>query len=185
MGRCVGEREYRDVVRVPAGVPVWPRPSELRDRRAERRVLDDLVEAVRAGESRALVLLGEAGVGKTALMDYLAGHASGCRVTRTTGIQSEMELPFAGVHQLCAPMMDRLERIPAPQADALRIAFGLSTGLAADRFLVGLAVLSLLSEVAVERPLVCLVDDQQWLDWASALILAFVARRLGAESVGF
>src|SRR5262245_35807442 len=184
LGSCVGVQEYHHVVRVPAGVPVWTRPSERRDRRAERQVLDDLVEAVRAGESRALVLHGEAGVGKSALLDYLAGHASRCRVAHTAGVQSEMELPFAGLHQLCAPMLDRLERIPVPQADALRTAFGLTGGPPADRFLVGLAVLSLLSEVADERPLICLVDDHQWLDWASALILAFVGRRLGAESVG-
>jgi DNA-binding CsgD family transcriptional regulator len=163
---------------------VWPRPSELKDRRAERGVLDNLVEAVRAGESRALVVHGDAGVGKTALLDYLADRASGCRVARTAGVQSEMELPFAGVHQLCAPMLDRLDCLPVPQRDALRMAFGMSAGPAADRFLVGLAVLSLLSEVAAERPLICLVDDQQWLDFASALVLAIAARRLGAESVG-
>jgi hypothetical protein len=138
---------------------VWPRPSELRDRRAERKVLDDLVEAIQAGGSRALVLHGEAGVGKTALLDYVAAHASGCRVARTTAVQSEMELPFAGLHQLCAPLLDRLEHLPVPQGDALRTAFGMSAGPAADRFLVGLAVLSLLSEVAADRPLVCLVDD--------------------------
>ncbi len=170
-------------VPVSAGSPVWSRPSEFRDRRAERRVLDGLVAAVRKGESRALVLHGEAGVGKTALLEYLASHAPGCRVVRTAGVQSEMELPFAGVHQLCAPMLDRLERLPVPQADALRVAFGLSVGPVADRFLAGLAVLSLLSEAAQEQPLVCLVDDQQWLDFASALVLSFAARRLGAESV--
>jgi DNA-binding CsgD family transcriptional regulator len=171
-------------VRVPAGVPVWPRPSELMDRRAERRVLDNVVEAVRAGESQALVVHGDAGVGKTALLDDLAGRTSGCRLARTAGVQSEMELPFAGVHQLCAPMLDQLECLPVPQRDALRTAFGMSEGPAPDRFLVGLAVLGLLSEVAAERPLVCLVDDQQWLDFASALVLAIAARRLGAESVG-
>ena len=141
-------------------------------------------EAVRAGESRALVVHGEAGVGKTALLEYLAGQAPGCRVARAAGVQSEMELAFAGLHQLCAPMLDRLEALPAPQRDALRTAFGLSAGPAPDRFLVGLAVLSLLSDVAEEQPLVCLVDDEQWLDHASAQVLAFVARRLGAESVG-
>jgi DNA-binding CsgD family transcriptional regulator len=163
---------------------VWPRPLELRDRRVERRVLDNVVEAVRAGESQALVVHGEAGVGKTALLDDLAGRAPACRVARTAGVQSEMELPFAGVHQLCAPMLDRLEDLPVPQRDALRTAFGMSPGPAPDRFLVGLAVLGLLSEVAAERPLLCLVDDQQWLDFASALVLAIAARRLGAESVG-
>ena len=159
--------------------------TELTGRRAECGVLDRLVEAVRAGESRALVVHGEPGVGKTALLEYLAEQASGCRVARAAGVQSEMELAFAGLHQLCAPMLDRLERLPAPQRDALRTAFGLSAGPAPDRFLVGLAVLSLLSEVAEERPLVCLVDDEQWLDqrlgagrWRSS------ARRLAAESVG-
>jgi DNA-binding CsgD family transcriptional regulator/tetratricopeptide (TPR) repeat protein len=157
---------------------------ELVDRRAEREVLDRLIEAVRAGESRALVLSGEAGVGKTALLEYLAGQASGCRLARVAGVQSEMELPFAALHQLCAPMLDKLQRLPVPQRDALEIAFGTSSGSAPDRFLVGLAVLSLLSEVAEEQPLLCLIDDEQWLDRASAQVLGFAARRLGAESVG-
>jgi DNA-binding CsgD family transcriptional regulator len=164
--------------------PVPGRATGLTGRRSECGVLDRLVDAVRAGESRALVVVGEPGVGKTALLDYLAGQASGCRVVRATGIQSEMELAFAALHQLCAPMLDRLERLPVPQRDALRTAFGISAGPAPDRFLVGLAVLSLLSEVAEERPLVCLVDDEQWLDRVSAPVLAFVARRLAAESVG-
>jgi DNA-binding CsgD family transcriptional regulator len=147
-------------------------------------VLDRLLGAIQAGESRALVVIGEPGVGKTALLDYLAGQASGCRVARAVGVQSEMELAFAGLQQLCAPMLDRVDRLPVPQRDALQTAFGLSAGPAPDRFLVGLAVLSLLSEVAGERPLICLVDDQQWLDRASAQVLGFVARRLEAESVG-
>ena len=156
----------------------------LTDRRAECDVLGRLVAAVRAGESRALVVHGEPGVGKTALLEYLAGQASGCRVAHAGGVQSEMELAFAVLHQLCAPMLDRLERLPAPQRDALQTAFGLSAGPAPDRFLIGLAALGLLSEMAGERPLVCIVDDEQWLDSASAQVLAFVARRLGAESVG-
>ena len=139
--------------------------------------------AVRAGESRVLVVRGEAGVGKTALLDYLLEQARGCRVARASGVQSEMELPFAGLHQLCAPMLERLGRLPDPQRDALRIAFGLAAGDAPDRFFVGLAVLSLLSDVAEGGPLVCVVDDAQWLDRASAQSLAFVARRLFAESV--
>jgi DNA-binding CsgD family transcriptional regulator len=130
------------------------------------------------------VVCGEPGVGKTALLDYLAEHASGCRVARAAGIESEMELVYAGLHQLLTPMLDRLERLPAPQANALRTAFGLSSGSAPDRFLVGLAALGLLAEVAEEHPLVCLVDDEQWLDQASAQVLGFVARRLAAESVG-
>jgi DNA-binding CsgD family transcriptional regulator len=159
--------------------------AQLLGRRAERDVLDRMLEAVRAGESRALVVRGEPGVGKTALLEYLAGRApaAGCRVATAAGFQSEMELAFAALHRLCAGMLDRLERLPVPQRDALRTAFGMGAGRAPDQFLVGLAVLGLLSEVAAARPLVCLVDDAQWLDHASAQVLAFVARRLGAESV--
>ena len=139
---------------------------------------------MRAGEGRALVVRGEPGVGKTALLDYLAGRASGCLVARAAGVQSEMELAFAGLHQLCAPMLDHAESLPDPQREALRTAFGLSAGPVPDRFLVGLAVLGLLSETAGERPLVCVVDDQQWLDHASAQALGFAARRLAADPVG-
>ena len=130
------------------------------------------------------MLRGEAGIGKTALLEYLIESASDLTVLRAAGVQSEMELAFASLHQLCGPLLDRLERLPAPQRQALEIVFGLSAGAAPDRFLVGLAVLSLLSEVAEERPLLCVVDDAQWLDQASALTLAFVARRLLAEPVG-
>ncbi|MFD3406577.1 ATP-binding protein [Kribbella sp. NPDC058693] len=158
-------------------------PVELTGRRAECGVLDQLIGAVRAGESRALVLHGEAGVGKTALLEYVAARADGCRLARASGVQSEMELPFAGLHQLCAPVLDGVDRLPPPQQDALRVVFGLSQGSPPDLFLIGLAVLSLLSEAAARRPLVCLIDDQQWLDRSSAQILAFVARRIGAESV--
>jgi DNA-binding CsgD family transcriptional regulator len=147
-------------------------------------VLDRLIEAVRAGESRALVVRGEPGVGKSALLEYVVEQASGCLVARAAGVQSEMELAFAGLHQLLAPMLDRVERLPVPQRDTLRTAFGVSPGSAPDRFFVALAVLSLLSDVAEEQPLICLVDDEQWLDRASAQVLAFVARRLEAESVG-
>jgi DNA-binding CsgD family transcriptional regulator/tetratricopeptide (TPR) repeat protein len=156
----------------------------LLGRRSERAALDGLVAAVRAGESRALVVLGEPGVGKSALLDYVAGQAAGCRVVRATGVESEMELAFAGLHQLCAPLLGLLGRLPVPQGDALATAFGLRIGEAPDRFLVSLAVLSLFGEAAEERPLVCLVDDAQWLDRASAQVLGFVARRLVAESVG-
>ena len=156
----------------------------MTDRRSERHVLDRLVAAVRAGESQALVIRGDPGVGKTALLEYLAAEASACRVLRAVGVQSEMELAFAGLHQLCGPMMDHAERLPVPQREALRTAFGLSAGPAPDRFMVGLAVLSLLSEVAGQRPLVCVVDDQQWLDRASVQALGFVARRLAADPVG-
>ena len=156
----------------------------LLGRRSECAALDQLVASVRAGPSRALVLRGDAGVGKSALLEYLAQHSSGCGIARAAGVESEMELAYAGLQQLCAPFLDRLERLPGPQRDALGTAFGLRDGDAPDRFLVGLAVLSLLSDVAEDRPLVCIVDDAQWLDAASAQALAFVARRLGAESVG-
>ena len=167
-----------------AGFPVRGGTARLADRRAECAALDRLLDAVRAGESRALVVHGEPGAGKTVLLEYLAGRAAGCQVVRAAGVQSEMELAFAGLHQVCAPLLDRLEALPGPQAEAMRTAFGLSTGPVPDRFLVGLAVLGLLAEAAAKQPLVCLVDDAQWLDRASAQVLAFVARRLGAESVG-
>jgi DNA-binding CsgD family transcriptional regulator len=155
----------------------------LRGRDAQLRALDAVLDAVRAGESRVLVVRGEPGVGKSALLDYVGERASGCRVARAVGVQAEMELAFAGLHLLCAQMLDHLEGLPGPQRDALRTAFGLSAGPAPDPFLVALAALSLLSEVAQERPLVCLVDDAQWLDRASAQALAFVARRLRMDPV--
>jgi DNA-binding CsgD family transcriptional regulator len=162
----------------------WGRAEGLTDRYNERDALDRLVTAVRGGQSRALVVRGDPGVGKTALLDYLAHRASGCQVARASGVQSEMELAFAGLHQLCAPMLSRSGHLPEPQRDALRTAFGQAAGPPPDRFLVGLAVLSLLSEVAGERPLVCLIDDEQWLDQASAQALGFAARRLAADPVG-
>ena len=157
------------------------RATRLTGRDSERGVLDRLLNAVRAGESRVLVVRGDPGVGKTVLLDYIAERARGCRVVRATGVQSEMELAFAGLHQLCAPMLDHLDRIPVPQRDALRTAFGVAAGSAPNRFLVGLAVLSLLSEVAGDQPLICLIDDEQWLDRASEQTLGFVARRLAAD----
>ena len=156
----------------------------LRGRRTECELLDAVLAAVRGGDSRTLVVRGEAGVGKTALLEHMVEAASDLRVVRAVGVESEMELAFAALHQLCAPMLDRLERLPAPQREALAIVFGLSTGPPPDRFLVGLAALSLLSEAAEEHPLVCVVDDAQWLDRASAQAMAFVARRLWAEPVG-
>src|ERR1700691_993437 len=156
----------------------------LTDPRAECGVLDQLVNAVRAGGSRVLVVRGEPGVGKSALLDYLARRAPGCRVARAAGVESEMELAFAGLHQVLAPVLDRIDRLPGPQREALRTAFGLSAGPVPDRFLVGLAVLGLVSETAGERPLICVVDDMQWLDHASAQALGFAARRLAADPVG-
>ena len=159
--------------------------SRLIGRRKECEVLDRLLADVRAHQSRVLVLRGEAGIGKTALMEYLAGSSSssGCHVVRAAGVESEMEVAFAGLHQLCAPLLGSLGRLPSPQREAMNRALGLTTGEAPDRFLVGLAVLGLLAEVAEEAPLACLVDDAQWLDRTSAQTLAFVARRLLAESI--
>jgi DNA-binding CsgD family transcriptional regulator len=146
-------------------------------------VLDQLVSSAREGRSRVLVMRGEAGVGKTVLLDHLAETATDCCIARAAGVESEMELGFAGLHQLCAPFVDRLDHLPGPQRASLETAFGLSRGEPPDQFLVGLAVLSLLSEVAEEKPLVCLVDDVQWLDQVSAQTLAFLARRLLAEGM--
>jgi DNA-binding CsgD family transcriptional regulator len=149
----------------------------------ERRSLDGLLDRVRGGESAALVIRGEAGIGKTELLQYCAHQASDCRVAQIAGIESEFEMPFAAVHQMCAPMLDALSALPEPQQKALQVAFGLAVGSAPDRFVVGLAVLGLLAEVATERPLVCLVDDAQWLDEPSRQVLGFVGRRLKAETV--
>jgi hypothetical protein len=156
----------------------------LRGRDTECDVLDRLLKDVRAGQSQVLVVRGEPGVGKSALLEYVVQSASGCRVSRAAGVEYEMELVYAGLQQLCAPMLDLRERLPEPQRDALETAFGLSAKPPPDRFVVGLAVLGLLSEAAEAQPLICLVDDAQWLDKASALTIAFVARRLVAESVG-
>jgi DNA-binding CsgD family transcriptional regulator/tetratricopeptide (TPR) repeat protein len=163
---------------VPGGTPA------LQGRRSETGLLEGLVAAVRQGDSRTLILWGEAGVGKTALIEYLVHLASNLRVVRATGVESEMELAFAALHQLCAPMLDQVDRLPDPQRHALEIVFGQREGLPPDGFLVGLAVLSLLANSAEERPLLCVVDDAQWLDHASARMLAFVARRLLAEPIG-
>jgi AAA ATPase domain len=162
------------------------RAAGLRDRRGECGALDRLIEAVRAGESKTLVVRGEPGVGKTVLLEHVAGRASGagCLVAHVMGVQSEMELAFAGLHQLCTPILGRAERLPVHQRDALRTALGIAAGPPPDRFLVGLAVLGLLSEVAGDRPLICVIDDEQWLDHASAQALGFTARRLAADPVG-
>ncbi len=169
--------------RVPR-LPAVGRPAGLTGRESERAELGRLVADVAAGHSRALVVRGEQGIGKTALLDWVAASAGAQRVQRITGVQSELELAFAGLHQLCSPWLPHLGRAPDPQREALLTALGLRTGPAPDRFLVGLAVLSLLCDVAGEEPLLCLVDDAQWLDQASAQALAFVARRIDAEAVG-
>ena len=163
--------------------PAEPMPALL-GRERERAALDGLLGDLRVGRGGALVVRGEAGVGKSALLEYVAGAAADMRVARAAGVESEMELAFASLHLLCAPLLDRLEDLPGPQRDALGVAFGLRAGGAPDRFLVALAVLTLLSEVAEERPLLCVVDDAQWLDQGSAQVLAFAARRLLAEPVG-
>jgi DNA-binding CsgD family transcriptional regulator len=155
----------------------------LLGRLPERAALSQLLDAARAGRSGVLVMLGEPGVGKTALLDWAVESAAGLSVVRVAGVESEMELAFAALQQLCAPMLDKLDGLPDPQRDALGVAFGLSRGAAPDRFLVGLAVLSLLSEMAEQQPLLCVIDDAQWLDRASAQALTFVARRLLAEPV--
>ena len=152
-------------------------------RATECAKLNELLAEAHLGQSSVLVLRGEPGIGKSALLDYAAEHAQGCRVLRATGVEWEMELPFAGLHQLCVGLLGGGGRLAAPQRDALTTAFGLSSGAQPDRFLVGLAVLSLLSDAADEDPLLCLVDDVQWLDRSSVQVLAFVARRLVAEAV--
>jgi DNA-binding CsgD family transcriptional regulator len=160
--------------------------SRLYGRRAECQALDRLLADVQAGHSRVMALYGEAGAGKTALLDYLAERSSraGCRVARMAGVPSETGLAFAGLHQLCAPLLSRIERLPLPQRDALRYASGLTAGPSPDGFLAGLAVLSLLAAAAAERPLICLIDAEQWLDRASVQALGFAARRLAAEPIG-
>src|SRR6266576_47907 len=155
----------------------------LRGRRDERAVLDGLLEDSRAGRSGVLVLRGEAGIGKTALLEHAIESASDFKLLRAVGVESEMEMPFAALHQLCAPVDAFVDRLPPPQRDALQITFGMRAGAPRDRFLVALATLSLLLEAAQARPLLCVVDDAQWLDRASGQVLAFVARRLLAEPV--
>jgi len=160
------------------------RGSSLQGRESECAQLDGVTTAIQGGESRSLLLRGEAGIGKTALLQYLIASAAGVTVLRAAGVESEMELAFASLHQLCGPLLGGLERLPAPQSEALEVAFGERAGAPPDRFLVGLAVLSLLSEQAEERPLLCVVDDAQWVDRESSLTLAFVTRRLLAEPIG-
>src|SRR5450755_2220831 len=161
-----------------------PVRAGLLGRAEECALLIGLIEDVRKGSSRSLVLQGEAGIGKTALLEFLAASASDFTVARAVGVESEMELAYASLHQLCAPLLDQLSGLPPPQRQALEIVFGSRSGPSPDRFLVGLGVLSLLSEVGGKRPLLCLIDDAQWLDLASAATMAFVARRLAADPVG-
>jgi hypothetical protein len=155
----------------------------LLGRRAECEFLDTVLADALAGQSRVVVLRGEAGTGKSSLLDFVAERGIGWRVATAVGIESEMELAYSGLHQLCAPMLDHLDRLPAPQRSALATVFGYETGPAPDRFMVGLATLTLLAEVAEQQPLLCVIDDAQWLDDASAQIVSFVARRFLAEQI--
>ena len=163
--------------------PVQVQGEHLVGRKRERAVLDRLLEAARDGDAGVLVVHGEPGVGKTALLEYAVEAAPGYRVGRTSGVEAEMELPFAALQRLCSPFIERAERLPQPQRDALGVAFGLNAGPTPNQFLVGLAVLGLLAEAAEDRPLLAIVDDAQWLDGASARALVFVARRLLAERI--
>src|SRR5256885_6485233 len=156
------------------------RAPRFRGRTSERETLDSLLDDVGGGSSGVLVIRAEAGAGKTALLRYAGAQAAGFRVGQIAGVESEMELPFAGLHQLCGPMLAHLDALPDPQQAALRTAFGLSSDDAPDHFLVALAALSLLAEVAEEQPLLCLVDDAQWLATASRQGFGFLARRLPA-----
>ena len=171
----------------PSHTPTRTKPpgAQLLGRQREREVLARLLDGARGGDGGVLVVHGEPGVGKTALLDWMVEQARQLRVLRAVGVEGEMELPFAALQQLCSPVLDRSERLPGPQRDALDVAFGLSAGQAPNPFLVGLAALGLLSEASEERPLLCVVDDSQWLDRASARALAFVARRLLAEKIAF
>src|SRR5215471_9956084 len=164
-------------------MPTLGSSPNLRGRKEERATLDGLLAEVRSGRSRVLVLWGEAGAGKTALLDYLCSRATDYQLTRWTGVESEMELAFAGLRQLCEPFLDRLDRLAQPQRQALATALGLESGNPADPFLIGLAVLNLLAERAEHDPVLWVVDDAQWLDRISAKVLGFVARRLLAERV--
>src|SRR6516225_9972080 len=159
------------------------RGISLRGRDSECETLRGLISTVRAGSCQVLVLRGEAGVGKTALLEYASEMASGFRCVQVVGVESDMELAFAGLQQLCAPLLDHLVELPEPQREALNVAFGRTGGPTPDRFLVGLAVLSLMADASTDNPLLCVVDDAQWLDQVSIQTLAFVARRLLAEPV--
>jgi DNA-binding CsgD family transcriptional regulator len=177
------ELDLGDTVLSPHGIAGAGPERGLRGRRAECAALDRLVAEVRDGQSRVLIVRGESGAGKTALLEYLLDRAAGFRIARAAGTEAEMELAFAGLHQLCVPFLDQVEALPGPQREALEVAFGLRDGDRPDRFLAGLAALGLLSKVAEKRPLVCAVDDAQWLDQASSRALAFVARHLAGGPV--
>jgi DNA-binding CsgD family transcriptional regulator/tetratricopeptide (TPR) repeat protein len=176
-------RLHRQVAAIADTRPSGDGSAALRGRGREQEALDRLLARLQSGQGGALVVRGEAGIGKTALLDYFAERVAGCVVARAAGFQAEMELAYAGVQQLFGSMLDPLERLPDPQRDAIEVAFGLRTASPPDRFLVGVAVLGLLAELAKAQPLVCVIDDAQWLDRASAQTLAFAARRLAGEPV--
>jgi hypothetical protein len=155
----------------------------LLDRLTERAALGQLLAAARGGRGAVLGVRGEAGVGKTALVEDAVAAAAGMRIARVAGVESEMELACAALQQLCAPLLGGLGRLPGPQREALGVVFGLRAGAAPDRLVVGLAALSLLAEAALQQPVLCVIDDAQWLDRASAQALGVVARRLVAEPV--
>jgi hypothetical protein len=159
------------------------RGQHLRGRASECEALRGLISTVQSGSSQVLVLRGEASVGKTSLLEYVSELASGLRRVQVAGVESDMELAFAGLQQLCAPLLQHLEELPKPQREALNVAFGRGVGVTPDRFLVGLAVLGLIAAAATDRPLLCIIDDAQWLDQVSIQTLAFVARRLLADPV--
>ena len=169
--------------RLLAGIGAGAARARLFGRRAECEALEAVLDDAFAGESRVLILRGEAGIGKSALLGHVVDRLGGWRVARAVGVESEVELAYSGLHQICVPILDLVERLPDPQRDALTTVFGLRAGTPPDRFLVGLAMLTLLAEAAEQQPLVVVVDDAQWLDEASAQILAFVARRLLAERI--
>src|ERR1700724_3558163 len=158
-------------VRMPSRLP----GGQLLGRQREREALGRLLNAARGGDGGVLVVHGEAGLGKTALLEWAVEEARQLRVLRAIGAEGEMELPFAALQQLCSPILDRSERLPDPQRDALSVSFGLSAGQTPNPFLVGLAALGLLSEASEERPLLCVVDDAQWLGCASARAVAVLA----------
>ena len=165
--------------------PVLSWEGQVLGREREFEVLDRLLDGARGGHGGVLVLRGEAGVGKTALLEYAVESAREFRIARTVGVEAEMELPFAAVQQLCSPFVELLGRLPQPQQDALGVAFGLTAGPAPNQFLVGLAVLDLLAEAAEEQPLACVVDDAQWLDAGSARARAAGITRPGGSRAGW
>src|SRR6478609_8388608 len=180
---AVPARGFRSPTRLESFSTRGGDAMRLLGRRAECEFLDTVLADALDGQSRVVVLRGDAGAGKSVLLDYVVERGCGWRIAAAVGIESETELAYGGLHQLCAPMLDHLDRLPAPQRSALATVFGLENGTAPDRFMVGLATLTLLAEVAEAQPLLCVVDDAHWLDDVSAQIILFVARRLLVERI--